>query len=159
MRFLLPSKFRIIGLVMMVAGLAGVWLATSNGLINVYRIIDPAKALANGSYPYPADFWSVNQFVGFASISLTIVGLLAFFFSREQDEFMYRVRLESLQFAAVAQVGVTICLSTYFSFKGDVPLENLMPAIITISIVGFWLLHIIRYSYIVYFKSEANESV
>lgn len=83
------------------------WLATENGLINFYRLVDPIKTLAEGAYPYPAGFWSFSQFVGFASINLAVLQLPVFFFSREQGEFMYRVRLESLQFAAVAQVGVT----------------------------------------------------
>ena len=156
MKLTLPVRFKITGLNMIAIGLIGNWIAATNGLINLYRVVDPSKTLSDGAYPYPANFWQLNQAVGYCSISLVILGLLLFFFSKEQDEYIYAVRLESIQFAAVAQIGITIGLSLYFLLTASRPLDNYFPTIVMVSVFGFWLLFITRYSYIVYVKSKSN---
>jgi len=155
-QLLLPPEFKRSGLWMMLLGPLGIWFATSKGLINVYRIIDPAKTYADGSYPYPPGFWQVNQLVAYISLGIVICGLIFFFFSKEKDEFFYNVRLESLQFATISQIGLTFCSCIYAFFTKAEPMENLLPGLIAFSTAGFWVLYIIRYSYIVYFKAKLN---
>ncbi|CAN5862763.1 hypothetical protein BH24BAC1_BH24BAC1_24610 [soil metagenome] len=158
-KLLLPPEFKKLGLWMLLLGLLGIWVATSEGLINVYRIIDPAKVWADGSYPYPANFWQVNQLFGYFSVGTIICGLLFFFFSKEKDEFFYKVRLESLQFASITQVSLTFCACIYAFFARSEAMERILPSLVTLSVVCFWILYFLRYSYIVYFKAKSGSEV
>lgn len=151
---LLPNQFKINGLWMSLAGALGMWFAASGGLINVYRLLVPGNTLADGSYPYPVSFLPITSVIGHVSVALLILGLAFFFFSREKDEFFYRVRLESLQFAVVWQLATTILMGTYFSFFGKSTLENTLPIIVTASATGFWLLFALRYCYVAFLESR-----
>ena len=149
-----PSQLKVLGLWMSVIGLLGLWFATSGGLINVFRILEPEKTWPDGSYPYPPSFLPITSLIGHASVALLVLGLVLFFFSREKDEYLYHVRLESLQFAVVWQLAATVLLGLYFAFFGVISMENALPIIITMGVAGFWLLFVLRYCYVVFFNSR-----
>ncbi|UOG77381.1 hypothetical protein MTX78_23850 (plasmid) [Hymenobacter tibetensis] len=155
-KLLLPTGFKVPGLWMLLIGPLGVCIATSGGLINVYRVIEPTKAWADGSYPYPSEFWQANTLLAYVSLGITVCGFMFFFFSKEKDEFIYRVRLESLQFASTIQIILTFLACIYFLFAEGVAIESMIPSSVTLSAGGFWILYILRYSYIVFFKSKLN---
>ncbi len=153
----LPNQFKINGLWLSLTGVLGMWFVIANGLINVYRVLEPGKTMADGGYPYPDSFMHVNSIIGHLSVALLILGLAFFFFSRERDEYFYRVRLESLQFAVVWQLVATVALGLYFSVVEGVFLESVLPIIITTSAVGFWLLFTLRYCYVSFLKSQKEQ--
>jgi hypothetical protein len=156
---LLPESFKANGLIMIMVGFTGALVATQNGLINIYRLVSPGKILTDGSYPYPTDFWYHNQILTNISIALMVVGLLSFFLSRERDEFYYKVRLESIQFAILTQLAVAITLFGFFSLSESYQLQNTITAILTISFAGFWATFLLRYYYVVLVKADKDPSI
>jgi glucan phosphoethanolaminetransferase (alkaline phosphatase superfamily) len=154
--FLLPTGFKANGLTMIFLGLLGLSVASQEGLINVYRILAPGNAIADGSYPYPANFWQINAIFEYTSIALVAVGLLCFFMSRERDEFYYKVRLESIQFAILMQLCVGVVMYCFFYFSGNYQMENTFTAILSVSFAGFWIAHISRYYYMIRLRSNED---
>ncbi|KAA0993452.1 hypothetical protein [Dyadobacter aurulentus] len=153
---LFPSAFKRNGLLMIAVGMVGLAVASQEGLINVYRLLLPGDTLSDGSYPYPSDFWQKNIILEYTSIALMVLGLLFFFLSKERDEFFYKIRLESIQFAILSQLLVAGLLYCFFYFSGKYQMENTFTAILSLSFAGFWITYIARYYYIVRFRAEKD---
>jgi ABC-type branched-subunit amino acid transport system permease subunit len=155
-RMLLPENFKVKGLTMIAIAFIGLWISSQNGLINLYRIILPGETLPDGSYPYPPDFWENNLILTYIAAGLMVAGLLCFFLSRERDEFFYKVRLESIQFAIIAQLFIAIALYSCLYLSGIFEMENTLTGILTISFACFWLTFSLRYYYIICFNANRD---
>ena len=152
--FLFPQRFKLPGIVLLCIGFIGIWIATSNGLINVYRIIAPSKMHNDGGYPYPSNFWEVNKVFQYISMAVAFCGFLFVLFSKEKDEFFKNVRSQSLQFASITMLGLTICAIMYTFFARSETVQNLLPAFVGFNVSGFWILFILHYLYKGYFSGN-----
>jgi hypothetical protein len=108
------SRYRAAGVFLAITGFLGLWVASWEGLINVYRIILPGYTLPDGAYPYPANFWDVNAAFGMVSACMLTIGTALVFLAKEPDEYLYKIRLESIQFAVIAQFLVGLIAFAYF---------------------------------------------
>jgi hypothetical protein len=147
------ARYRATGIFLTIAGLLCLWVASSEGLINVYRIILPAHTLPDGSYPYPANFWDVNAVFGMVSACMLTVGAAIVFLAKEPDEYFYKIRLESIQFAVVAQFLIGLIAFTYFYFTPGYQIENTFQAILGLAGGTFLVAYALRYYATVYFKA------
>lgn len=143
----LPAKAKVIGLVMIGLGAAGALVATQNGLINVYRIVDPNTVAADGTYPYPPNFWSLNLALSYTAVTLLVGGLVGFVLAKEPDEFFYRARLEALHFALGAQLIIAFSLYGFFYWSGSHQMANTYLTILTSSFIGFGVFFMLHYYY------------
>lgn len=153
---LLPAHYRAKGLLAAFAGLIGFLVASNNGLINLYRIILPGLTRPDGSYPYPAHFWDVNAVFQNVSVCLVLMGIMAVFLAREEDEFFYKVRLESIQFAMYTQFAVSLASFAFVYFSPGYQLVNAFTAILAFGLGSFLIAYVFRYYYSVYFQAEQN---
>lgn len=153
---LLPAHYRAKGLLAAFTGLIGFLIASNNGLINLYRIVSPDFTMPDGSYPYPAHFWEVNAVFQSVSVCLVLLGIIAVFLAREEDEFFYKIRLESIQFAMYAQFTVSLASLAYFYFAPGYQLINAFAAILALGLGSFFVAYVLRYYYSVYFQADLN---
>lgn len=149
----LPARYRANGLFLVLAGLTGFWVASTNGLINLYRVILPGDTLPDGSYPYPANFWEINAALEVGSLCSVAVGIVAVFLAREPDEYFYRIRLESLQFALFAQFLTGLLAFAYFYLVPGYQLANTVQGIMGLSFGSFLVTYVLRYYFVIYFKT------
>lgn len=152
MVLLFPSRYRAIGVCVALAGLLGYCVASTGGLINVYRVISSGNTFPDGSYPYPSDFREVNAVFGNASLCFLVLGIIAVFMAREPDEYCYKIRLESIQFAASAQFLTGLAAFAYFYFTPGYRIENTFQAIIGLACGTFLLAYALRYYAVIYIK-------
>lgn len=152
MMLLFSARYRATGLFIAFAGLLGCCVASTEGLINVYRIFLPDQTWADGSYPYPSNFWEVNALLNNVSLCLLAFGIIALLLTKEPDEYFYNLRLESIQFAVYAQFVVGLVVFAYFYFTPGYHIENAFAAIIAFVSATFLLAYLIRYYVIAYFK-------
>lgn len=153
---LLPAHYRAKGLLATFTGLIGFLIASNNGLINLYRVIFPELTMPDGSYPYPAHFWEVNAVLLSVSVCLALVGIMAVFLAKEEDEFFYKIRLESIQFAMYTQFAVSLASLVYFYFMPGYQLVNAFVAILALGLGSFFVAYLLRYYYSVYFQAELS---
>lgn len=149
----LPKKFKIIGLQAAGLGILGILVASQNGLINLYRIFN-SQTFLNGGQAYPPNFWEINRIVEYGSIGMMVAGLLCFFLAKEPDEFFYKVRLDSIQWAVSAQVFTAMAMFCFFYISGDYEMPNTFVAILTLSLIAFWLIFVLRYYYVLWIKEK-----
>ena len=154
MKTMLTKYAKPLGLAMMALGALGAWAAETNGLINVFRLIDPAQTYPDGSYPYPPSFGAINHLFAGGSLLLIAGGLLLFFFSGERDEYTKRIQLEALRFAALVQVGVVVGFVLYSELTTS--LFNFREAVSTGSLLMFWATFVLRYYYVLYVHARTN---
>lgn len=153
MTLLLPAHYRTKALFMALAGVTGFSIATTEGLINFYRIILPGNTLPDGGYPYPSNFWEVNSVLESASVCCIVVGIIGLFIVREPDEFYYKIRLESMQFAMYIQFFVMASLFSYFYFSPGYQMINTFQAILGIGFGAFLVAYVLRYYYVTLFRA------
>ncbi|WP_026632497.1 hypothetical protein [Dyadobacter alkalitolerans] len=156
MKLLLPTHYRAKGLLAVSIGLTGMLIATNNGLVNFYRILQPERAMNDGSYPYPANFWDINATFLSGAVCLVVVGIIALFLAKEPDEFFYKVRLESIQFAIYVQFIVMLALFAFFYFTPGYQLINTWVSILGLGLSSFFVTYVLRYYYAVFFQSDRN---
>jgi hypothetical protein len=156
MALLFPAHYRAKGLFLGLAGLLGFCIASNNGLINFYRIILPNQTLPDGSYPYPANFWAINSAFADVSLCLVIIGVVAVFLAKEPDEYLYRIRLESIQFAVVVQFVVGLIAFAYFYITPGYQMADIYPSILGMNGCSFLMAYLMHYYFVKYFKSEYN---
>jgi len=154
--FSLPVPYRTASLWLLALGVVGVCLTTSNGLINVYRVLDPAPTMPDGSYPYPASFWQLNQALGLLSVGLFSLGSGGFLFARGADEFQQHLRRTALQYAAVTQLVLLAGLSLSVVVRSDSSLGQAFPLICTAGLVSFWLVYGLCYGYLRYVQHRVK---
>jgi hypothetical protein len=152
----LPAQYRAKGLLASFTGLIGFLIASNNGLINLYRIVLPDFTMPDGSYPYPAHFWEVNAVFQSVSVCLVLLGIVAVFFAREEDEFFYKIRLEAIQFAMYTQFAACLVSLAYFYFAPGYQLVNAFTAILAVGLGSFFVAYVLRYYYSVYFQANLN---
>jgi hypothetical protein len=146
MNFLLPHRFKRMGVVMAAFGLLG-WLLMQMGWIKTIMLF------LFGSYADPSLFRNVNIFVAAVSFFSFLVGIYMVSFSKEkiEDEMVQRTRLESFQFAAVMQL-LAVILGFVIMAVYKEPREGGM-MLFFIALVGlFWLSFIGRFNYILHLK-------
>jgi hypothetical protein len=156
MTLLFPTHYRVKGLFLALTGLSGFGVASSNGLINFYRFILPDYTLPDGSYLYPANFWELNSVFTDVSLCFVIVGIAAVFMAKEPDEYFYRIKLESIQFAVMVQFLVGLTAFAYFYITPDYNMANTYPGILGMSCCSFVIAYLLCYYLIRYFKPEYN---
>jgi hypothetical protein len=116
------------------------------------------KTSPDGAQPYPSNFWEINMVVEYCSIGMMIMGLLCFFLAKESDEFFYKVRVDSIQWAVFAQVFTAVGMYSFFYLSGGYDMHNTFVAILTLSLIAFWLTFIFRY-YLVIWLTERKDSL
>jgi hypothetical protein len=156
MQLFLPHHYRAKGLWMALTGLTGFAVAANNGLINLYRIMDADQTRADGSYPYPAQFWQVNTVLEIFSVGLVVVGMLALFLAKDPDEFFYKIRLEAIQFAMYTQFLVALSAFAYFYCTPGYQLSQTFQGILGLSYASFLVSYVLRYYYSLYFQTRQH---
>lgn len=156
MTLLFNSRLRALWAFTALAGLLGYWVAATEGLINVYRIILPGDTLPDGSYPYSSGFWEVNAGFSAASLLLLALSLVALFLTREQDEYFHKLRLESIQFAVYAQFVAGMLAFAYFYLSPGYQMGNTFQAISGIACGTFLTAYAGHYYARVYTKTEQD---
>jgi hypothetical protein len=156
MRLSLPTHYRAKGLLAVSVGLASLLIATNNGLINLYRILQPEHVMHDGSYPYPANFWDINAAFLSGAVCFVVLGIVAVFLAKEPDEFFYKVRLESIQFAIYAQFIVMLASFAFFYLTPGYQLINTWVSILGLGLSSFFVTYVLRYYYAIFFQSGLN---
>ena len=152
----ISARYRAAGIFLATAGFLGLWVASWEGLINVYRVILPAYTLPDGAYPYPANFWDVNAVFGIVSACMLTIGAAMVFLGKEPDEYFYRIRLESIQFAVIAQFLVGLIAFAYFYFTPGYQIENTFQGILGMACGTFLVTYVLRYYASIYFKTDQD---
>lgn len=151
-----PARYRATGIFLAIAGFLCLWVASWEGLINVYRIILPGRTLPDGAYPYPANFWDINAAFGMVSACMLTVGAAMVFLAKEPDEYFYKIRLESIQFAVIAQFVVGLIAFAYFYFTPGYQIENTFQGILGLACGTFLAAYVLRYYANSYFKADQD---
>ncbi|MCF0051654.1 hypothetical protein LXM25_16415 [Dyadobacter sp. LJ53] len=110
----------------------------------------------DGSYPYPANFWDINATFLSGALCFVVLGIAAVFLAKEPDEFFYKVRLESIQFAFYAQFIVMLALFAFFYLTPGYQLINTWVSILGLGLSSFFLTYVLRYYYAIFFQSDLN---
>lgn len=150
------ARYRAAGVFLAITGFLGLWVASWEGLINVYRIILPAYTLPDGAYPYPANFWDVNAVFGMVSACMLTIGAALVFLAKEPDEYLYKIRLESIQFAVIAQFLVGLIAFAYFYFTPGYQMENTFQGILGMASGTFLVTYVLRYYASIYFNADQD---
>ncbi|MHA4739396.1 hypothetical protein [Dyadobacter sp. MSC1_007] len=156
MTLLLPAHYRAKALFTALAGLAGFMVASAEGLINLYRIILPGRTMPDGAYPYPSNFWQINSMLESGSVCLIALGVLGLFLAREPDEFYYKIRLESMQYAVFVQFFVMLASFCYFYFTPGYEMINTFQGILGLGFSSFLVTYVLRYYYVIFFQADQH---
>ncbi len=145
---LLPYRYKKIGSIIAPLGFV-FWLLMQRGIITdwLVRIFGKQGGKMAGNYHIPNVLIAVISFFSF----LAGMYLLAFSKEKIEDEMVQRIRLESFQFAALAQI---ICLAFGFLLIGILgdPDEGGLMMFFVFMIFLFWLCFIARFNYMLYIK-------
>ena len=152
----LSARYRAAGVFLAITGFLCLWAASCEGLINVYRIILPEYAQPDGSYPYPANFWDVNAVFGIVSACMLTIGGALVFLTKEQDEYFYKIRLESIQFAVFAQFLAGLIAFAYVYFTPGYQMENTFQGILGLACGTFLVTYALRYYTSIYFNADQD---
>lgn len=151
-KMLLPHHFKAIGLIILFPCLILGILVTFYGFRLDWLSVD-FDTLREQMIPFfgkitPDDFGNENYTEEIAYI-LMMVSLVFIAFSREEqeDEFIFKMRLESLLWAMYINVGLLILL-TIFTYG----LFYLM--LIMLAPFAFLLIFIIRFNYLIHYKAR-----
>lgn len=134
-KFLLPHKFKRIGVFMFPIGIL-IWITAQFGLFD---------ALLNSiNFRFPGiQIMLISSFFSF------LVGLYFIAFSKEkiEDEFISKLRLESFQFAALMQIAILIISFLYMLISGNQPAnESYFMLFFIFAIFIFWLSYILKFN-------------
>ena len=157
-KFLLPNKLRIIGWILLVPSMILGYLVLFNdfefSFLNI-KVLSLFPSSFFGPPPEGSKLWSItsdNFTQEFAGI-LFIISAMFVAFSRErnEDEYIAKIRLESLLWATYITFAIQIlCLLFFYSFTF---LTSMIVNIFTLLIV-----FIVRYNFVIYrSKSQSNE--
>ena len=140
MHFLLPNRFKKIGLLVTPLGL-GLWLSMQLGLIT--RL---CATLQNQGVITILN--SLIATIGFFSFILGLY-FLAFSKEKKEDEMIHQLRVESFQFAALLQIICFIIGFTLIRVLGEPDKEGMMLFFLA-GLVIFWIGFILRFNFIVH---------
>lgn len=149
MKFLLPHRYKKIGVVLTPLGFA-LWLAMQLGCINSLLV----RIFGHSETGYVRSPYHV------INVTMAILGFFAFLggfyfmiFSKEkiEDEMVQRTRLDSFQFAAFIQIIFLVAGFLFMLFAGD-PGESGMMLFFIALVALFWLSFIGRFNYVLHVK-------
>lgn len=149
MKYLLPHQFKKIGAVIAPFGFA-IWICMQFGFITkllIFLFGESSATLSNSPYHV------VNVCVAILSFFSFLAGIYFVTFSKEkvEDEMVQRTRLDSFQFAALAQIiFIIICFLFMLIFKE--PGEGGLMLFFIATIFLFWLCFIGRFNYILHIQ-------
>ena len=149
MKYLLPHRFKKIGAIIAPVGFA-IWISMQFGfVIKILTFLFGESSATQINSPYHV----VNVCVAFLSFSSFLSGIYFVTFSKEkvEDEMVQRTRLDSFQFAALAQI-IFIIISFLFMLLFKEPGEGGLMLFFITAIFLFWLCFIGRFNYILHFK-------
>ncbi len=139
-KYLLPSGFKLIGLILLIPCLVlGFWVVFYDFNFK-FLTIENFRSIEN-------DLVTSENFTNELAIIGTMFCLFCIAFSRQkiEDEFIFRVRLESLLWATYLNIFLLIGITlTVYSFAFYMVITNMM--------FGPLLLFIARFNYILYLK-------
>ncbi|UAY52120.1 hypothetical protein [Ferruginibacter albus] len=149
MKLLLPHRFKKTGAIIAPIGFI-LWICMQLGLITrVLMIVFGEKPETSNSSPYHL----ANVIIATISFISFLAGIYFVTFSREkiEDEMVQRTRLDSFQFAALAQIIFIIIGLLLMIFFKEPNEGGLMFFFISV-IFLFWLCFIARFNYILHIK-------
>jgi cytochrome bd-type quinol oxidase subunit 2 len=149
MKYLLPHRFKKIGAIIAPVGFA-LWICMQFGYVT--QILTFLFGESSGSQS-TAYYHIANICIAIISFFSFLAGIYFVTFSKEkvEDEMVQRTRLDSFQFAALAQI-IFIITGFLFMLFFEEPVEGgLMLFFITI-IFLFWACFICRFNYIMHIK-------
>ena len=149
MKYLLPHGFKKIGAIIAPIGFA-LWICMQFGYVTKVLILlfGERSIIQNNSF-----YHIVNVCVAFLSFLSFLAGIYFVTFSKEkiEDEMVQRVRLDSFQFAALAQI-IFIIISFLFMLLFKEPGEGGLMLFFVATIFLFWLSFIGRFNFILHIK-------
>ena len=139
---LLPHKFKKIGLAIAPIGFL-LWFGVQKGMI---------KKL--GEILEVTDLRLLNMTVAIIGFFAFLFGTYAVAFSKEkvEDELITKVRLESLQLAALIQIVYLIFGLIWMGFTNNPPRDGGLLMFFIIAIALLWLIYIIRFNYVIHIR-------
>ena len=141
MKLLLPHRFKKVGVVTAPAGIL-IWVCLQKGLFNELfsHVFD-----SNGTAYAVVAILSFFSFLG---------GIYFITFSKEkiEDEMVQRVRLDSFQFAALAQIICMIFGFLSMLLLGEPEDDGGLLLFFLTTITLFWLCFIVRFNYILHVR-------
>ena len=148
MKYLLPHRFKKIGAIIAPIGFA-LWICMQFGYVTKVLIFlyGESSETQNSSYHI------VNVCVAILSFFSFLIGIYFVTFSKEklEDEMVQRTRLDSFQFAALAQI-IFIIISFLFMLLFKEPGEGGLMLFFITAIFLFWLCFIGRFNFILHIK-------
>lgn len=149
MKYLLPHRFKKIGAIIAPIGFV-LWICMQFGLVSKLLIFLFGESSATQSNsPYHIE----NVCVAILSFFSFLAGIYFVTFSKEkvEDEMVQRTRLDSFQFAALAQI-IFIIISFLFMLLVKEPGEGGLMLFFITTIFLFWLCFLGRFNYILHIK-------
>ena len=149
MKYLLPYRFKKIGAIIAPIGFV-LWICMQFGFISKVLIFLFGESSApQSNSPYHI----VNVCVAIVAFFSFLAGIYFVTFSKEkvEDEMVQRTRLDSFQFAALAQI-IFIIISFLFMLLVKEPGEGGLMLFFITTIFLFWLCFIGRFNYILHIK-------
>lgn len=149
MKYLLPHRFKKIGAIIAPVGFA-IWICMQFGYVTqvfIFLFGESSGSQGNTSYNI------ANVCIAIISFFSFLAGIYLVTFSKEkiEDEMVQKTRLDSFQFAALAQIIFIIIGFLLMLFLKEPGEGGLMLFFITI-IFLFWLCFIGRFNYIMHIK-------
>ena len=149
MKYLLPHRFKKIGAIIAPIGFT-LWICMQFGyVIKVLIFLFGESSAAQNNSTYHI----MNVCVAILSFFSFLVGMYFVTFSKEnvEDEMVQRTRLDSFQFAALAQI-IFIIISFLFMLLFKEPGEGELMLFLITTIFLFWLCFIGRFNFILHIK-------
>ena len=149
MKYLLPHRFKKIGAIIAPLGFA-IWICMQFGYVTkvlIFLFGESSPTQNNSSYHI------VNVCVAILSFCSFLAGIYFVTFSKEkvEDEMVQRTRLDSFQFAALAQI-IFIIISFLFMLLFKEPGEGGLMLFFITTIFLFWLCFIGRFNFVLHIK-------
>lgn len=149
MKYLLPHRYKKIGAIIAPIGFA-LWNCMQFGFVTkVLIFLFGESSVTQSNTPYHI----INVCVAIVCFFSFLAGIYLVTFSKEkvEDEMVQRTRLDSFQFAALAQI-IFIIISFLFMFLFKEPGEAGLMLFFIATIFLFWLCFIGRFNYILHIK-------
>ena len=149
MKYLLPHRFKKIGAIIAPIGFT-LWICMQFGYVTkvlIFLFGESSAAQNNSTYHI------MNVCVAILSFFSFLAGMYFVTFSKEnvEDEMVQRTRLDSFQFAALAQI-IFIIISFLFMLLFKEPGEGELMLFLITTIFLFWLCFIGRFNFILHIK-------